>query len=442
MKKNGKTKLIVGIIAVLAVIGGVIWFVKGRDAGAVDPENAVYVESVAVITGLGSGNGMQNRFAGVVESQETWSVEQNQEYGVAEIYVKVGDTVEEGTPLFIYDVEQFNEKLEQSKIDLERLEAELSAMNSTIAQLEKEKSQASSADKAVYTIQIQQQELEKKQKEYDIKSKQSEIDKLNDNIANATVTSKIAGVVQSINSGNGSQVNYGEYDNSFIKIMKTGDFRVKGTVNESNIGEIMEGTPMIVHSRVDPDRIWTGTITMVDRENGSAGQGYYSSDTSTQSTNYPFYVDLDSSEDLMLGQHVYMEPDFGQGNEKTGLWIDEYYIDMTDPENPAVWADENGKIAKRPVTIGERDEELYKVEILEGLTADDYIAFPDESIKAGQATITMEEMMAAAEENGGMADGGMADGGMADGGMADGGMADGDMTADGVPVNGGMMAVG
>ncbi|MEE1108697.1 MAG: efflux RND transporter periplasmic adaptor subunit, partial [Lachnospiraceae bacterium] len=268
MKKSGGKKLIIGLVAAAVLIGVIVFAVRRNGSGPVDPENAVFVESVAAITGMGSSNGMMNRFSGVVESQETWSIEQNQEYSVAEVYVKVGDTVEEGTPLFIYDVEQFNEKLEQSKIDLERLNAELSSMNTTIAELEKEKAEADASLKASYTIQIQQQELEKKQKEYDIKSKQSEIDKLNDNIANATVTSKIAGVVQTINNGNGGQTYYGEDDNSFIKIMKTGDFRVKGTINESNIGEITEGVAMIVHSRVDPDKTWTGTVTVIDRENG------------------------------------------------------------------------------------------------------------------------------------------------------------------------------
>lgn len=401
MKKSGGKKLIIGIIAVAAVACIIAFAVKQNGSGTVDPENAVYVESVAVITGMGSGNGMLNRFSGVVESQETWSVEQNHEYSVAEVYVTVGQTVEEGTPLFIYDVEQFNEKLEQSKIDLERLEAELSAMNSTIAELEKEKAEADSASKASYTIQIQQQELEKKQKEYDIKSKQAEIDKLKDNIENATVVSKMAGVVQSVNNGN-SQISYGQDDNSFIKIMKIGDYRVKGSVNESNIGEIMEGTPMIVHSRVDPEKFWTGTVTMIDRENGSASQNMYSSDTSAQSTNYPFYVDLDSSEDLMLGQHVYMEKNAGQNDEKSGIWIEEYYIDRTDPENPVIWAAENGKLKKRPVKLGEYDEELYKYQVLEGLTADDHIAYPDETLKEGLPTITMEEAAASETELGGM----------------------------------------
>ena len=50
-------------------------------------------------------------------------------------------------------------------------------------------------------------------------------------------------------------------------------------------------------------------------------------DTSqTASSSYPFYVEMDSSEGLMLGQHVYIEMDYGQTDARDGLWLDEYYI--------------------------------------------------------------------------------------------------------------------
>ncbi|MFR3882713.1 MAG: hypothetical protein ACLTX6_10760 [Lachnospiraceae bacterium] len=41
-----------------------------------------------------------------------------------------------------------------------------------------------------------------------------------------------------------------------------------------------------------------------------------SGDSQTSSTTYPFYVELQSSEGLMLGQHVYIEPDEGQEEQK------------------------------------------------------------------------------------------------------------------------------
>ena len=44
------------------------------------------------------------------------------------------------------------------------------------------------------------------------------------------------------------------------------------------------------------------------------------SDVSTASK-YPFYVTLDSSDGLLMGQHVYIEPDHGQGQRQEGIHL-------------------------------------------------------------------------------------------------------------------------
>ena len=77
MKKKGV--IILCAAAAAAVAAGLLcWhFLGGRSSSKSD--NVVYVNSVEKLTSLGSGNGMINRFAGVVESQETWSVQQNME---------------------------------------------------------------------------------------------------------------------------------------------------------------------------------------------------------------------------------------------------------------------------------------------------------------------------------------------------------------------------
>lgn len=52
-----------------------------------------------------------------------------------------------------------------------------------------------------------------------------------------------------------------------MTIIAMGDFRVKGMVNEQNMGSIMEGQPVLIHSRVDEDVVWKGTMGKVDTEN-------------------------------------------------------------------------------------------------------------------------------------------------------------------------------
>lgn len=451
MKKKG---VVILCAAAAAVIGFVCWRMTGRQGEGADG-GVVYVNSVAKLTGLGSGNGMINRFAGVVESQDTWSVQQNPEKTVKEVLVSVGQDVTAGTPLFTYDTEQFQTDLSQAQLDLERIQNEISNMNAAIANLEKEKKKADSAGQAAYTLQIQEQQLQVKQREFDAQSKQIEIDKLNDNISNATVFSEIDGVVKSINTGNSTDV-YGNEDNSFITVMKTGQFRIRGKINEQNVGSLSEGVSVVVHSRVDDGQTWKGTVAKIDWDNPEANQNamYSGVDGASSSSVYPFYVELENSDGLRMGQHVYLEMDYGQTEKKEGLWLDEYLIDQTDPEAPFVWAD-NGKdrLERRSVELGEYDSELMQYQILSGLTVEDAVTFPEEGLEEGMATALSEDgrMGQSSPET---PDGGMTDGepdtpdAGTDGGdipAADGDdipAADGGITEDGMAVDGAAAVIG
>ena len=243
------------------------------------------------LTGQNASLGMINRYAGIIEPQGTWSVAKNSDVDVKEILVSEGDSVEEGEVLFIYDTSKYEEDLQQAQIDLERLHNEYDSAEETIAQLKKEKNSASSSEQANYTIQIKEQNLALKDKELDIEMKEAEIEKLESNIENAEVKSGIDGVVKSINeNGNSGNSN----DNSFITVMKVGTYRVKGTVNEQNIGDLYVDAPVLVYSRVNDD-MWKGTIVKIDTENAisSDSGGFVGSGSSdSKSSSYPFYVDI------------------------------------------------------------------------------------------------------------------------------------------------------
>lgn len=418
---NKKTVIIAGACAAAALaLGGAGWYFFGRGQNT-DGDNVVYVNTVERLMELGSGNGMVNRFAGVVESQDTWSVQQNSEKTVKEVLVEEGQQVQAGTPLFTYDVDKFQSDLEQAELDKERIQNEISSMRENVEQLQKDKKKASKEDQASLQLQIQEAQLQLKQKEYEAQSKQLEIDKLNENINHSTVNSEIDGVVKSINQDGNSYDMYGNSDNSFITILSTGAYRVKGKINEQNIGALTENSPVLVRSRVDEDTIWRGTITKIDREkpenSNSSGVYYSSGDTMTQTSSYPFYVALDSSDGLMLGQHVYIELDYGQEEEpKAGVWLDAYFISDLDSE-PYVWADNGkGKLEKREVTLGQYDEELGKYEIADGLLGSDAVTFPEEGLEEGMDTVVSEEgMMGQSNPPGLSEEGNELDGGLDDG---------------------------
>ncbi len=397
MKKKAGIFLLILILAGGAAGG--IWYFKFRGGiGTQSSEESVFADSVGMITGL-TANGTQNRFSGVVEPQKTIKVELNSGMKVKETYVSVGDEVDVGTKLFSYDTDEAQDSITQLEIDIENSDISIESAQAQIKQLEKERSKASADEQLSYTTQIMTTENSIKRSEYEKKSKQAEMESLKKQIANAVVKSEQKGVIKSINnpddSGSASSMDSSEDSSAFITIMATGDYRVKGQINEQNMMQITEGAPVIVHSRVDESLTWSGTLTAIDRENGSsnqsAGMYYGSGDSSmTNSTLYPFYVDLDSSEGLMLGQHVYIVMDEGQEDLPDGMWLDEYYL-ITDEDGnvtPYVWAaNEKDRLEKRKVTLGTYDEDLMKYEILDGLSEDDYIAFPAEELSEGM-TVT------------------------------------------------------
>lgn len=436
MTKKKKIILIVviAVIAAAVIVTAVLW---RKSRGGAGGGNAAYVESVAELTGAQNA-GVQNRYSGVVESQETWDVNVNAEQSVKEVFVQVGDTVEEGTPLFEYDTEELKLQLSQAKLEQEEIGNEISGYNSQIKTLNAEKAAASKDEQFNYTTQIQSLQTSIKQAEYNRESKKIEIQKLQDSIEQAVVTSKIAGVVKAVNES-GSTDEYGNAQ-AFMSILSTGDYRVKGLINETNVWMISEGQQVILRSRIDEEQTWTGTIAAIDtgnEETDNTNNMYYdgSGDSEMQSSKYPFYIQLDSSEGLMLGQHVYIETDEGQTEAKEGIWLYAGYV-VQDEDTPYIWADNgSGKLEKRMVELGEYDEEQDMYQIVSGISAEDYISWPQEGLSEGMKTTTdMEDSILTddSSEDGMLDDGMLEDGTMDDGTMDDGMMEDGMPDEEGV----------
>ena len=95
---------------------------------------------------------------------------------------------------------------------------------------------------------------------------------------------------------------------------------------------------------------------------------------------------MEDTKGMMLGQHVFVEMDYGQSSEKKGVWIYESYL-VQEEEGAYVWADNGkGKLEKRTVEVGKYDEELGEYEIKSGLKKNDYIAWPQEGLEEGMGT--------------------------------------------------------
>ena len=145
------------------------------------------------------------------------------------------------------------------------------------------------------------------------------------------------GVVKKINENQSADT----ADTAFMTIVATGDYRVKGTIDEQSFlnSGLAEGQAVIVRSRVDESKTWQGTISK----------------------------------------------------------IDESYV-VKDGDDAYVWTlNKKDKLEKTKVELGDYDENLMMYEIKSGLTKDDYIVWASDDLYEGEPAQTWEEYV----ENGG-----------------------------------------
>ena len=377
------------IIILLLSVFGVATLAAG--CGADDGKTAT-VESVAVICGIGSTSNIE-RYAGVIESGSDVKVEKDSDKKVAEVLVKVGDTVAKDQVLFRYDKAQTELNIQKTQIEIEQLQNSVSTRQNEIKTLENEINNGNlDADtKTGYTLQIQELNADITETNLSIKSKQAEMESLQNTLNNLEVRSPDEGTIQSVNN---DENNANTQETAFIVIRKTSAFRVKGYVNETNRGSLYEGMEVLIRSRID-DALMKGNIKNIDLKNPASSEssemyGMEGDDTS-RSSKYPFYIELESTEGFIIGQHVYIEPDYGQGDiSGNSILLPSYYINDAET-TPWVWArDGKERLEKRTVTLGTYDSDMDAYEVKNGLTADDYIAAPNETLKAGMKCVEFD----------------------------------------------------
>ncbi len=360
-------------------------------------EDAVTVQKVSDITAQGSV-GLVNRYAGLVVSGETATVKKGDKK-VLETYVKEGDFVTEGDVLFCYDNEAMELQLSKLLLELEGYENTIMNAEEDIPNLERQRDAAPAAQKLTYSLQIQELQANMREATYNKGLKEREIENLQEALEDTDVRAPISGRVMSVKDSDNTSSGSGDTSGSdaYITIMDMTTYQVKGTINELNVGTLSEGMNVLVRSRLNEDVTWSGVLERIDWEtkvqdnNNRYYYGSGSGDEMTTSSKYPFYVKLNDVTGLILGQHVYIEPDYGQQEVRKGLWLPEYYI-CDAASSPYVWA-ANGRdrLEKRSVALGDYDAERGEYQIVSGLKETDYIAFPMEELTAGMHTQVYED---------------------------------------------------
>ncbi len=409
--KNNK-KLITIIAVVIAAVAAIFLAVKLIGKGTAAVAGKAYVKAIdsvnsADLTSL-------NRFSGKVETQKTEKVKFDSSMTLGECYVQKEQHVEKGDKLFAYDTQSLQIEVQQKQLEIEKLNTTISNDNAQITTLTAQMNKAAASEQIEFSSQILELQAEVAQSEYSIKVAQSEIDKKNKTIENSVITAPMSGTITELND-----ISSVSDDTAYMVITADGEFRVKAKVSEQNIVDINEGEKVLLRSRIDETKTWTGKVSAIEKQ-ASADQsdsGLYDSSSGNTASSYTFYVELDSTDGLMLGQHLTIEKYIGQDELGDGIWLTSGWI-VKDADESYVWASSSvdGRLEKRQVTLGEykEDADIYKIE--SGLSDTDYIAWPDDDYKEGMAVAVKQADTSSQESEDNTADN-TADDGTIDEGM-------------------------
>lgn len=351
--------------------------------------DAVTVESVASITGSGY-IGASSRFTGVVAARSETVLQKDENRIIDEIKVETGDCVKKGQVLFTYDTQAMQLSLEKAQLEVAQTKGSITSLEAQKASLEKSRAAAEAAEQLQFTLEIKDIEAQLLEAQYNLSLKEKELEKLQAAMEEGQVTSPVEGIVQSIaTEDNGDDM--GDAGQAFMTILETGQYRIKGTVNEFNRAALEEGAAVCIRSRIS-DAVWHGTVSKIDWDNPVKRANDYtqSEDDMEISSNYPFYVDLEQVDGLILGQHVYVEVETAQNAQAdNGMCLPSYYCNEVDEATGTAWvwaANQRGRLEKRTVQLGEYLEELDCWMITAGLSQEDLLAVPEDGLEAGMQT--------------------------------------------------------
>ena len=354
----------------------------------------INVEQAGMLTTAATSS---DKFAGVVVSENVVEIDRDAEKQIEELYVSVGDEVRINEKLFEYDTDTLSLTVDKQELELDKLEQQIKDLTTQKKNLENQiKKEKDKSVKATLELQLRSVSADLTQATYDKNALQTEIKYNKSMLTNAAVRSPIKGTIRSINE-NGSP---------YITIQQAGSYQVKGVLNELSLNAgIMEGVGVTILSRTDPTVFWTGVVSLVDYNSADSNEydemygGGYDTGMST-STSYPFYISLDNTTGLLLGQHVYIQISAAALSDELLRIPEDYIMDVTMDEETwlttgTVWGVdmETLELVKTTVTLGEYDPTYGTYVILDGITAESYLADPAaDGVKEGASVTLRSEL--------------------------------------------------
>ena len=165
-----------------------------------------------------------------------------------------------------------------------------------------------------------------------------------------------------------------------LKVSGGGGFYVEGFVSELEKQNMKPGLEVTVNDW-NTGMTYTGSVKSVS--DFPTQNGYYNGSGNPNASYYPFKVFVDESADLQAGAYVSVM--YSTAENEHGIYLENPFLRTEKGRSYALVLGADGKLEQRWVRTGKSLWGNY-TEILEGLTAEDMIAFPyGKNVKPGVA---------------------------------------------------------
>ncbi len=413
--KSKKIWIIVAVVLVAIFLIARHAFSKpaGKPVNTADALKKDIVQSISV-----TGN---------IEANQEDKVYLNATQKISEVYIKEGQQVKKGTPLFKYDTSDLDGQLKKAIVTLNSAQSSyangqsavqdavtqaqinVQTAQSTYDQLkrnfdanqalydsgyiskeayEDSKKKLSDQENQIKLLQIQLDSANKNLSDYSKSSNlkvqvdlaKADVDALNEKIADGTVTSNIDGKVIKVDAKAGQ---YPSADNtSVVWICDISSYKLVVPLSQYDSVRVKVGQKADLKVK-GLDKKYTGSITSIGKvANMPSSVAGLSSSSASQEAKVDVEIKLDNpDENIKIGYESDADIIL---NEKKGALNVNFEAVQQDGKGKYVFVVENGLAKKRYVTTGLETD--FDIEIIDGLKeGDKYITNPDSSIKDGEA---------------------------------------------------------
>lgn len=211
-----------------------------------------------------------------------------------------------------------------------------------------------------------------------IKVEKVKYEKLELEVNNGIVTANLDGVVKTVSDPDEAQLN----NTPFIIVSGGGGYYIQGNLSELELETVQIGQTVTVNSWMSGTQT-EGEIVEISRYPSTGG--YYWSNGNQNVSFYPFTVFV--SEDAALQENEYVSIQYSAAEASGGIYVEKPFILSENSKCYVYAAGEDGRLEKREITVG---KSLWgsHVEVTDGLTMEDLVAFPyGKDLKVGAKTV-------------------------------------------------------